>query len=467
VSLPSAKSHALAAVAAAEPELVAHHLTQAGLVEPAIDWYGKAGDQAVRRSASKEAAVHFGKAIELADELAATTAPDAATSSHRLRLQTSLGNALLSVKGYSAPEVRAAFARAHDLASRVEDVSERFPAYFGLWAGHLTRCEPAPLREMAARFLREATTGPDCAEAQIAYRICGYTCFCSGDFAHAHEHFREALERYDQARHGNFASRFSWDPRAAAAIGDALALWALGRIDEALQLAGRTLADAESAGHAVTLGYVQTYAALLGLYRRNPEAVAACSQAFARIVSRYGLPDLWPGADFFRGWAKWSGGAEASGRAEMRKAIETAREKGHLLFVPSYETALAEADANAGEIDAGLRRLEDARAELERTETRWYEAEMHRTRAGIMLRRDPADTAAAEQSLRTAIAIARSQKARSFELRAALSLAKLYRAAHRDLDARAVLAPAVEGFPPTRQFPELAQAQAEMREIPV
>ena len=96
---------------------------------------------------------------------------------------------------------------------------------------------------------------------------------------------------------------------------------------------------------------------------------------------------------------------------------------------------------------------------MERTEERWYEAEMHRIRAEILLKRDPADTAAAEQALQAAIAIARSQKARSFELRAALSLAKLYRAANRDADAHAVLAPAVEGFPPTQQFPELPEAQ--------
>ena len=103
--------------------------------------------------------------------------------------------------------------------------------------------------------------------------------------------------------------------------------------------------------------------------------------------------------------------------------------------------------------------MDDALAELERTENRWYEAEMHRIRAEILLKRDPTDTAAAEQSLHAAIAIAQSQKARSFELRAALSLAKLYRAADRDADAYAVLAPAVEGFPPTQQFPELTEAQ--------
>jgi predicted ATPase len=129
------------------------------------------------------------------------------------------------------------------------------------------------------------------------------------------------------------------------------------------------------------------------------------------------------------------------------------------VWLSAAEAALAIAEASAGETDAGLRRFDDALAELEATEARWYEAEMHRIRAVILLKRDPANTAAAEQSLQAAIAIAQSQKARSFELRAALALAKLYRAANRDADAHAVLAPAVEGFPPTQQFPELTEAQ--------
>jgi len=445
------------AVAAAEPELVAHHLTQAGLDEPAIEWWGRAGDQALRRSAFKEAAAHLRKAIELADKLA-TAAPSAAPGGDRLRLQTSLGNALIWAKGHQAPETSAAFARARELANRDEDASERFSAYHGLWVGHYNRSEPAPMREMAELFVREAAARPDCPETLVAHRISGNTCFYFGDFAGAHQHFQKTLELYDRARHGDFANRFGQDPCAAAEIYDALMLWVLGRIDEALPVADRALADAESAAHAPTMGYVLTFAARLGLFRRNPEAVATYSRALADIGSRYDLPALWV-ALFLQGWAKWSNGAEESGLAEMRRGIAIAREEGRLWLLPSFDAALAEAEAGVGETDAGLQRLDDAFTESERTEQRWYEAEMHRIRGEILLKRDPADTAAAEQSLQAAIAIAQSQKARSFELRAALSLAKLYRATNRDADAHSVLAPAVEGFPTTQQFPELTEAQ--------
>ena len=143
----------------------------------------------------------------------------------------------------------------------------------------------------------------------------------------------------------------------------------------------------------------------------------------------------------------------------MRRGVAIFREQGGIWLFPSLEAALAEAEASAGETDAGLRRLDDALTEAQRAEQRWCEAEIHRIRSEILLKRTPADTAAAEQSLQVAIAIAQSQQARSFELRAALSLAKLYRAANRDADAHAALAPAVEGFPPTQQFPELTEAQ--------
>jgi len=441
------------AIAAVEPELVAHHLTQAGLDEPAIEWWGKAGDQALRRSAFKEAAAHLGKAIKLADKLAAT-APSAALASNRLHLQTSLGNALVWAKGLAAPEPSAAFARARELASREEDASERFSAYYGLWVGHLNHCEPAPIREMAELFLSEATAMPNCPETLIAHRISGVTCLYFGDFAAAHEHFQRTIKLYIPAYHGDFASRFGHDPRAAAEACDAVVLWVLGRVDEALRLTDGALADAESAAHAPTMGLVLAFAALLGLLRRNPEAVATYSQASADIVSRYDLPALFAGfAVFFRGWAKWSDGAEEPRLAEMRRGIAIDREHGSVWLLPGFEAALAEAEASAGETDAGLRRLDDALAESGCTEERWYEAEMHRIRGEILLRRGPADTAVAEQSLQAAIAIAQSQKARSFELRAALSLAQLYHAANRDADAHAVLAPAVEGFPPTQQFP--------------
>jgi tetratricopeptide (TPR) repeat protein len=160
---------------------------------------------------------------------------------------------------------------ASELASRVEDISERFSAYYGLFVGHLVRGESASLRETAELFLREATAQPNCPEALIAHRNSGTTCLYFGDFAGAHDHYQKSIELYDRVRHADFANRFGQDPLAAAEIYDALTLWVLGRTGEALPLADRALADAESAAHAPTMGFVYYFGTLLGLVRATPK----------------------------------------------------------------------------------------------------------------------------------------------------------------------------------------------------
>ena len=144
----------------------------------------------------------------------------------------------------------------------------------------------------------------------------------------------------------------------------------------------------------------------------------------------------------------------------MRAGIAQAHEQKIALYAPLLETALAGAEAEAGQIDAALASVDHALAETGRTGQRWFEAETHRVRGEILLKRDPANTAPAEQAFLTAIAIAQQQKARSFELRAALSLATLYQLSGRAADAHAVLTTALAGFSPTPEFPEIAQAQS-------
>src|SRR5262249_18639657 len=198
---------------------------------------------------------------------------------------------------------------------------------------------------------------------------------------------QKTIELYDQARYADFANRFGEDPRASTEIVDAVTLWVLGRVDDSLRLADGALADAKSAAHAPTTAYVLTFAAWLGFLRYSPEAVATYSQASADIVSRYDLPAFWAGlAGVFYGWAKGADGSEESRLTEMRRGLAINQEQGIVRFLPSLEAALAEAEARAGETDAGLQRLDDALAELEHPEA-WYEAEMHRIRGEILLQR--------------------------------------------------------------------------------
>src|SRR5262249_40922027 len=274
----------------------------------------------------------------------------AALRQRRLQLQISLGNALLWAKGLTAPETSAAFARARELASCVEDRSQRFSADYGLWVGHLNRCEPAPMREIAELFLREATTRPDCPEALVAHRISGLTCFSFGDFTGAHDHFQKTVELCDQARHGDFAARFGQDPRAAAEIIDALTLWVLGRIDEALRLVDRALANAKSVAHAPTMGFALLHAAYLGLVRCNPEAVATSRQVWPYMCPGLALPSFFAGvALFFKGWTRGLRGEGGGGLAKMGGGMGIKREQGFFWHRASLEPPLAEAEAGSGE----------------------------------------------------------------------------------------------------------------------
>ena len=162
---------------------------------------------------------------------------------------------------------------------------------------------------------------------------------------------------------------------------------------------------------------------------------------------------------WFDGWLEWRSGNRDAGLSGMRDGRARLAEAGLIYSVSLYETILAEAEAEAGETDAALATIDRAIAESERTGQRWYEAESHRVRGEILFKQNPADPAPAEGAFLTAIAVAQAQKARSFELRAALSLAKLYRASGRDADGHVALGPALEGFSPTPEFPEIAEAQ--------
>jgi tetratricopeptide (TPR) repeat protein len=184
--------------AAAEPEVLAHHFTQAALTDAAIEWWGKAGDQALRRSAFQEAIAHLGKAIEMADKESdaapkAAASSSATASSQRLKLQTNYGRAMMWSKGYAAQETKVAFSRARELVADVEDPAERFPTYYGLWVGSLMRGELASARATAKIFLGDAESAARPSEAAAARHVLGQTCLWQGDFCEAQTQFEEAL----------------------------------------------------------------------------------------------------------------------------------------------------------------------------------------------------------------------------------------------------------------------------------
>ena len=225
--------------AAAEPELVAHHFTEAGLDDLAIEWWGKAGEQALRRSAFQEAIAHLGKAIAMADKGGAasrTAAGDAAASSQRLKLQTDYGQAVMYSKGFAAEETKAAFARATELAASTGDFSERFAAAHGRWTLAHVRGELKSARELASALLREAEGLGRIVEVGVASRGLAIISYSLGEFAEARTHCERALAACGPERDREARERFSEDTGLTAMSWLAVTMWQLGEVERAREL---------------------------------------------------------------------------------------------------------------------------------------------------------------------------------------------------------------------------------------
>ena len=448
------------ATAAAEPEVLAHHFTQAGITEEAIEWWGKAGDQALRRSAFQEAISHLGKAIEMADKASGAMAQSTTPDATRLKLQTSLGNALIAARGHGAFETTAAFARARELAAAVDDPMERLSANYGLWVGNLSRGEAGPLRAIAEVVLRDIEGRPPSPEAAMAHRLAGVTEWYLGNFELARDHLGQTLAIFDPQRDRDLTYRFGQDMGVSAMVFMALALWPLGETDQARRIGEEALARAVASGHMLTTVFGHFQYALLHVARRDAATTAPHAEAVVRLAREHGMPLYSAYGEFLQPWVQWHLGEREGGLAAMRRGIAACHDMGNAFHMTLFETALAEAEAEAGEIEAALASIDRAVALTERTGQRWNEADTYRARGEILLKRDPSYTTPAEEAFVTAIAIAQQQKARSFELRAALSLAKLHQSTGRAADAHAVLAPALAGFVPTPEMREIGEAQA-------
>lgn len=444
----------------AHPEILARHYNEAGLLPQAITWWGKAGDLALRRPAYDEAVAHLRLAIESADSVAPDVAP-AVSPSARLKLQVAYAQALMWARGHgnAAPETIAAFARARELLSGVEDGSERFFTFYGLWAGSMSRGEIASARDQAEAYLSAAEREPGAPQAAVAHSVLGVTCWHQGDFVGARAQFERARMTYRATPAGSdHLFRFGQDVEAHIVIWLALVRWPLGETDSARRFAEDVLARASAeSGPVTTTVYVHQHNLNLEMIRGDAARAMSHAETVIRLC-QHGLTASRSYAVIHRLWARWRLG-EARDLAAMRNAIDELRERRIRQSLPWCLTLLAEMEANTGENELALTSIDTALAESQQTGEHWYDAESHRMRGNILLARDPADGAAAEQAFRAAIAVAQQQQARSFVLRAALALAELYAASGRDTEVRAVLAPALAGLSATAELPEIERAQ--------
>jgi hypothetical protein len=449
--------------AAAKPEVIAHHFTQAGLGDLAIEWWGKAGDQALRRSAFQEAIAHLGKAIAMADKTgdgaaARRGAEDAAAASRRMKLQTDYGQAVGYSKGFGAEETRTAFARATELAAKTDDFAERFAAAHGQWTLAIDRGELKSGREMASAFLREAEQAGRTVEAGVARRGLALMCYFAGDFVGARNYCERALAACDPARDLETRERFWDDTRAVAMSYLASTMWHLGEVERARELIEAANRRAAELGHVPSMAHPLLNKISLDLLRGDTSAALRGAEALKALSQEHGMTHWREVAELNAAWARGRLGDPGVGAAELQRGLAalTARRAGAAWY---YTAALAELELQTLGAEAALVRIDEALALACQVDFRGRLPYAHRLRGDILLKRDPSNPAPAEAGYRTAIAIAQQQGARSYELLAALSLAKLYQSTARRVEAHAVLAPALEGFSPTPAMPEIAEAQ--------
>jgi predicted ATPase len=315
------------------------------------------------------------------------------------------------------------------------------------------------MRAHAAVFLRDVESTPDSAEASVAHRVLGNTHWFAGEYVEARDHLERSLGLFRPVRDDDLALRFGQDSGVAAMLYLAFALWALGDLERATSNIRGAEVRIAALAHVPTRVYGKIHIALFGLMRRDLTQAASNAPELARLARAYDLKYWRPLVLFLEGLAKSESGALADGLEDMRRGAKLVLQNGPL-FAPLSNLALGQVEAQAGDLERAIATLEEALVLSERSGHRAFDAELHRARGEMLMRRGPASLAPAEEAFQTSIAVAKRQATRSFELRAALSLAKLYQFTGRPAEAHAVLAPALDGFAPTSQMPEIAEAQA-------
>jgi predicted ATPase len=368
----------------------------------------------------------------------------------RLDLQTSYGHALMWGKGFAADETEAAFARVEEFASPTEDSSARFVGYDARCLRSFMRGEYGLAREIAETFVREAEADGCAAEAGAARRMVGLVRLYQGDLKGAQTILERELTEFQLGA--------VCEARAAAFL--ALTEWHMGAVDRARRLMEQAIRRADESCNAATIGTALFFKVVLESRRGDVAATRLAADALLELSEKHGMRTYSDEGQVYANWARSRGLDPNVGTRELQQALTAYLAQGNKADAPSLHGLLAELEAASGGLESALALIDKGLAIAEDTGERFTDPYLHWRRGEMLLRRDPSDLEFAEEAFQTAIAIAKQQGARSYELLASLSLAKLYQSNARPVDAHTVLTPALEGFSPTPDMPEIAEAQA-------
>jgi predicted ATPase len=400
---------------------LAHHYGGTDNVAKAVEYLGRAGQQAMQRSAHADAVSSLTAAIDLLQRL-----PESPERIQReLLFQLAVGPALIAVKGQAVPETEQAYTRARELCERVGDPPELFPALFGLWVMSLVRGELRTAYELAERLLWRAQSAHDPALLMYAQMARGTTSYWMGEFLPAREPGENAITLYDRERHRPLTFRYGFDAGVTSLSYVAMTLWQLGYPDQALKRGNEALALAQTLLHPFSLAFAEHYFGVLRQYRREARAAQEAAEGVIALCAEHGFPDRLAIATSLHGWAMAEQGRNEEGIAQIQEGLAASRATGAELYRPYFLCLLAEACTKSDRLDDGLSALREALAAANEHENRHYEAEMHRLKGELLLTQNDLNAAEAQSCFERAIEIARKQSAKSLELRATMSLARL------------------------------------------
>ena len=446
-----------------QPELLAQHYTGAGLTEQAIVYWGKAGERAIQRSANAEAIERLSKALELL-----ATVPETPGRIRReLALQTRLGPAVQALKGYASAEVETVYTRARELCAQVVDCPELlFSTLRGLWVFHMLRARHDEAQEIAERMVVLAQKDQSLAFHLEACRALGDTQFYLADFVEAAKQLEEGVRLYNSEQHRTHALLYGSDPAVSCLVYGAWTLWCLGYPDQSLAKSHDALALARRMAHHYTLAIALCHCALLHQFRRDVQLTEELSEELMAQSTEQGFA-YWPAvATAMRGWVLAEWGQGEAGIAELRSAMAAIRAIGTVAELPWYLTLLAGAHGIVGQTAEGLDAIAEALALVASTNERFYEAEIYRVKGELLLKESGSNTGAeAESCFRQALDIARAQSAKSWQLRAATSLARLWRDQGQRTAAHDLLAPVYGWFTEGFDTPDLKDAKSMLDEL--
>jgi class 3 adenylate cyclase/tetratricopeptide (TPR) repeat protein len=402
-----------AQIAENQPELLAHHWTEAGLIEKAAGFWGKAGQRSLERSALVEAVAHLTRALEQI----ATLPPSPIVRRDQIKLQSALITPLIHVKGYVAPETKAAAEQAKLLIEQAEARGETpedplmwYLVLYGFAAGYFVGFNGDVLRKLAEELITRAEKQGATAPMMVGHRMMGHALLLTGEIAAAQVHYSQGLALYDPVKHRPFATRFGQDISVANTGFRSLARWLLGYPEKALADADRALEDAQQIGQAATLMFALNYTAKTKIHCGHFVAANSLLEQVIALADQKGAP-YWKGFGMSEQACILLATGDASAAVnQLKLGMTTLCSTGATLFVPWLLSNLARAYGDLGELDDARRCIDEATTTMQTSNQRWCEAETNRIAGEISLLSPKRDAARAEAYFERALRVARQQQ---------------------------------------------------------